>query len=68
MTFMTTINITLSDASMSKLQNLAVKTGVAPEELLQRRVEQILAEPDEEFLKAAEHLLHKNAELYRRLA
>jgi len=39
-----------------------------PEEFLRRRVEQLLDRPDAQFQKAADHLLQKNAELYRRLA
>jgi antitoxin FitA len=65
---MTTIPISLSDDSLARLNDLAGKTGLAPEELLRRKVEQILAMPDEEFSAAASYLLQKNAELYRRLA
>jgi hypothetical protein len=64
----TTISIALSDDSFSKLSELAGKTGIPPAELLRRRVEQMLSQPDEEFSKAAHYLLEKNAELYRRLA
>jgi hypothetical protein len=64
----TTISIPLSDDSFSKLSELAGKTGLAPAELLRRRVEQMLLQGDEEFSKAAQYLLDKNAELYRRLA
>ena len=42
--------------------------GLAPAELLRRRVEQMLLQGDEEFSQAAQYLLQKNAELYRRLA
>jgi predicted DNA-binding protein len=64
----TTVNIALSDDSFSKLNDLADKTGLAPAEFLRRRVEQMLSQPDEEFLRGAQRLLEKNAELYRRLA
>jgi hypothetical protein len=63
----TTISIPLSDDSFSKLSELAGKTGLAPAELLRRRVEQML-QGDDEFFKAAQYLLQKNADLYRRLA
>jgi hypothetical protein len=33
-----------------------------------RRVEQLLDHPDEQFRQAADYVLKKNAELYRRLA
>jgi hypothetical protein len=39
-----------------------------PEEFLRQRVDHLLSEADAAFDKAAEHVLQKNAELYRRLA
>jgi hypothetical protein len=64
----TTIPIALSDSSLTRLNELASKSGLPPEELLRRRVEQLLASPDDEFERAASYLLEKNKELYRRLA
>lgn len=65
---MTTIPIALSDTSLTRLTELASKAGLPPEELLRRRVERLLASPDDEFQQAADYLLEKNKELYRRLA
>ena len=65
---MTTITIPLSDERVAQLQVLADEAGLPPEEFLRRRVEQLLDRPDEAFQKAADYLLQKNAELYRRLA
>ena len=65
---MTTIPISLSDESLARLNDLARRTGLPPEELLRRKVEQFLALPNEELTAAAGYLLQKNAELYRRLA
>ena len=65
---MTTIPIALSDSSLVRLNELASKIGLPPEELLRRRVERLLASPDDEFQQAANYLLEKNKELYRRLA
>ncbi len=59
---MTTINIPVSDDNFAQLQRLAEKAGQTPEEFLQLRVEQIL------FEAAADYVLQKNAELYRKLA
>jgi hypothetical protein len=64
----TTIPIALSDTSLIRLNELASKTGLPPEELLRLRVERLLASPDDEFQQAANYLLEKNKELYRRLA
>jgi|APCry1669188879_1035177.scaffolds.fasta_scaffold93141_2 predicted DNA binding CopG/RHH family protein len=65
---MTSITIPLSDEQVSQLRIWAEEAGLPPEEFLRRRVEQLLARPDQQFQKAADHLLQKNAELYRRLA
>jgi predicted transcriptional regulator len=65
---MTSITIPLSDERAAQLRVWAEEAGLPPEEFLRRRVEQLLDRPDQQFQKAADHLLHKNAELYRRLA
>lgn len=65
---MTTFTIALSDDRARRLEELARKAGVAPEDLLRAGVEEWLSRPREDFARAAEHVLTKNAELYRRLA
>ncbi|MCP9468976.1 MAG: hypothetical protein NNA31_03135 [Nitrospira sp.] len=65
---MTTITIALSDDRLQKLQQIATLLQVAPEELVRISVEELLSRPEEEFRKALEHVLQKNAELYQRLA
>jgi antitoxin FitA len=65
---MTAINIPLSDEKRARLQSLADRVGLSAEEFLRRRVEQLLDRPDAAFCEAAEYVLHKNAELYRRLS
>lgn len=65
---MTSITIPLSDERVAQLRIWAEEAGLPPEEFLRRRVEQLLDRPDQQFQKAADHLLQKNAELYRRLA
>lgn len=67
-TQMTTITIPLSDERAAQLRLWAQEAGLPPEEFLRRRVEQLLDRPDVQFRKTADHLLQKNAELYRRLA
>lgn len=64
---MTTIPIPLTDERLARLRTLAEQAGVSPEEFLRRRVEQLLAEQDEAFRQAADRVLEKNADLYRRL-
>lgn len=65
---MTTISIPLADDKYARLKALADRAGVSPEELVLRQVEEALQRPDEELTQAADYILHKNAELYRRLA
>jgi hypothetical protein len=65
---MSEITISLSDDHLLKLQQVAARFGISPEELVRVSIEELLVRPDEEFEKAADYLLKKNAELYRRLA
>ncbi|MGH7173189.1 MAG: DNA-binding protein [Gemmataceae bacterium] len=65
---MTTISIPLSDERVAQLRKWAEQSGLSPEEFLRRRVERLLEPPDEQFRQAADYVLQKNAELYRRLA
>jgi len=65
---MITIAIPLSDERVAQLRLQAQQAGLAPEEFLRQRVEQLLDRPDEGFRQAAAYVLEKNAELYRRLA
>jgi hypothetical protein len=65
---MTTVTIPLTDEQAAELHSRATQTGLTPEEFLRQRVEQLLETPEGEFRSAAEYVLKKNAELYRRLA
>jgi len=63
-----TFTIALSDEKARRLEELAREAGVAPEEFLRASVEDWLAEPREDFARAASYVLQKNNELHRRLA
>jgi antitoxin FitA len=65
---MRTITITLADERLQKLKELAKEAQIAPEELLRISVEEWLSRPKDDFTRAANYVLQKNAELYRRLA
>jgi antitoxin FitA len=60
--------ITLPEERMAKLREMAVGLGTSPEELARASIEDLLERPEEDFEKASTYILHKNAELYRRLA
>jgi len=64
---MSTITIPLADDLLAQLRERAAHQGVTPEELAARGVEEWLERPAA-FRKAADYVLAKNAELYRRLA
>lgn len=65
---MTTITIPLSDERAAQLRLLAEEAGFPPEKFLRRCGEELLDRPDMKFKTATDHLLQKNAELFRRLA
>jgi predicted transcriptional regulator len=65
---MTTITIELPNERLQKLQEMAIKFGVSMEELVRVSVEDMLTQPEDQFRKAAQYVLKKNAELYKRLA
>ena len=65
---MTSITIALPDELMSKLQDLAERHQVAPEELLRATVEDLVSSPQASFEEAMAYVLQKNNELYKRLA
>lgn len=65
---MTKFAIELEDERVQELQHRAKKSGLAPEALLRARVEAWLDDDEKTFETAANYVLKKNAELYRRLA
>ena len=65
---MSTIVIEMSDERFARLQELADSLRVTPENLARVSIEELLDRPDESFRQAAEYVLEKNADLYRRLA
>ncbi len=65
---MASITLDLSDTQFQKLQDLASLHGIALEVLLKASLEDWLNSQKTEFVDAANYVLTKNAELYRRLA
>ncbi len=59
--------IDLLPAQAERLHERAKSLGLQPEELARAAVADLLTTPDDEFRAAAEVVLQKNAELYRRL-
>lgn len=65
---MTSIVVDLTEDQLSRLRDMAARLGVTAEDLARASITDILAQPEEGFGKAADHVLKKNAALYRRLA
>jgi hypothetical protein len=62
------VAIELTESQIDELRARAKRLGLAPEELAGAAVADLLSAPDPEFERAAQRVLSKNAELYRRLA
>ena len=61
-------SVHLSDPQGQALAEAARRLQVPPEELAAAAVRDLVAQPAPEFEAAAQRILAKNAELYRRLA
>jgi hypothetical protein len=60
--------IDLSPAQAERLRLEAERLGLKPEELARAVIAGLLTSSDDDFKTAAERVLKKNEELYRRLA
>ena len=63
---MTTLMMKLNDEREQQLQRLAAALGVSLETVVERSIDEYVRRQSVE--KAADYVLQKNAELYRRLA
>jgi len=62
------VELELSQSVIEQLNERAKSLGIRPEDLARAAVADLVSRPTEEFENAAEYVLKKNAELYRRLA
>ncbi|TAF07554.1 MAG: DNA-binding protein [Nostocales cyanobacterium] len=65
---MAAITINIPDEQLQQLQVMAQANNISPEELLRATIEDLLNYPKSDFEQAANYVLQKNSELYRRLA
>ena len=65
---MSTLTITISEDRLAKLQEIADRFNIKPEDLARVSIEELLTRPAESFQQVADYILQKNADLYRRLA
>ena len=62
------LTVALPEDRLQQLQEIAARYNVSPEALVRVSIEELLTRSDESFRNALDHVLSKNAELYRRLA
>jgi predicted transcriptional regulator len=62
------ITLHLTPEQEAKLRSVATQLKVSPEALAEAAVRDLLALPDDAFLKVAEASIEENRELYRRLS
>jgi predicted transcriptional regulator len=65
---MSAITVSISDEHLFKLHELADRFKVSTETLVQISIDELLSKPDADFHRAADYVLKKNAELYKRLS
>jgi hypothetical protein len=58
----------LSEADAQRLHAEAARLGVSDEDLARAVVTDVLAHQDDDFARALDRVLKKNAELYKRLS
>lgn len=65
---MAILTISITEDHMQLLRERAVRYSVRLEDLVRIGIEDIMSRPEKEFSEALQFVLHKNAEIYRRLA
>jgi len=60
--------VELTETETQRLRDAAERLGVDPIALARAAIADLLSTPDEDFRAAADRVLRKNEELYRRLA
>jgi hypothetical protein len=65
---MAEVTVTLSAEEFQRLKDLGEREGLTVDQVVKLGIQDLMNQPDDSFRKAAQHILQKNAELYRRLA
>jgi predicted transcriptional regulator len=63
-----TFAIELTDEQVRLLSELATELGITAERLAAAAVVDLISKPSLDYVEAADYVLRKNAELYRRLS
>lgn len=62
------LNVALTESQLETLRERAKSLGISPEQLASAAVADLTNRPADDFARAAQLVLSKNAELYQRLA
>lgn len=62
------LNVALTESQLEALRERAKSLGITPEQLASAAIADLTGRPADDFARAAQHVLGKNAELYERLA
>lgn len=60
--------VELTESQLESLRQRAKALGISPEQLAAAAVADLVAQPADDFARAAARVMSKNTELYRRLA
>jgi hypothetical protein len=63
-----TITLQLDDEQSRRLLEISRALNVDPSELAKAAINDLVSRPSDDFDRAAQHVLEKNRELYRRLS
>ena len=62
------LTIELTDQQIERLRQAAASLGIEPSEFARAAMADFLARPEDDFRRAAQHVLAKNRDLYERLS
>ena len=65
---MATITVEIEDSKAALLRERAKRFGLLPEQFVNAYIEDLIAQPEQQFEDAMRRVLAKNKELYKRLA
>ena len=65
---MKVLELNLTEPTIAKLQEAAERLSLSPEEFAILSLEEKLEQLDDQFRNAADYVVNKNSELYKRLA
>lgn len=63
-----TLNLELDEQQARRLHEVASRLNVSVSDLARAAINELIAQPDNDFEQAAQRVLKKNTELYKRLA